>query len=354
MRVKFAGVGVVALTAITAGTGQSAFASKASKNPYAGKTIDLVSSGGPGSTHDLYARAVAPGIAAYLHATVDVVDMPGGGQLLAWNYVNAAVPNGLTVGTVDVEGVLANLWEKVPNNGVNPAKNTWLGGYPGQGNANVLYATTSPPPELTGVLKNINTLIDDRSKVVIKQLGSVGDVAGPTFFKLYHIPSVDLSSYGNATEQFAGMQRGDGPVTVKSWGGDWATWVEAGKGKALLSFSMNKTWKGHPGVPTLAALLAKHPPKVGAPALIADSKAMDAGTGIFGPPKISAKDALWLTAAIKSSMHGAFYKKAATNAQIELGYIGPDVQKAAVKYGIQAKTVAIVRKYVPLSGGVAS
>lgn len=353
LSVKAVGAAVVALTGVSTIALQGASAAKAPRNPFAGKTIDLVSSGGPGSTHDLYARAVAPGIAKYLHCTVDVVDMPGGGQLLAWNYINNAKPNGLTIGTVDVEGTLANLWEKVPNNSVNPAKMTWLGGFPGEGNAAVLYATKTPPSSLSGVLSSIYSIIKDRS-VTIDELGSVGDVPGPTFFKLYHVPSTDLTSYGNATEQLAGIQRGDGPVSVKSWGGGWASWVEAGKGRPLLSFTMTKTWKGHPGVPTLADVFAKDPPKAGAAALIADSKALDAGTGIFGPPKLSKIDAQWLAAAVKSSMHGAFYKKAATNAQIQLGYESPAAQEAAVKYGVQAKTIALLRKYVPLSGGVAS
>ena len=354
---RLAGAAVVALTGVGTVAMQAANASSKSakkpNNPFIGKTIDLISSGGAGSTHDLFARAVAPGLASFLHATVDVVDMPGGGQLLAWNYVNNAVPTGLIIGTVDVEGVLANLWEKVPNNSVNPAKVTWLGGYPGAGSAEVLYASTSAPQPAAAALTSVYSLIKDHS-ASIKELGSVGDVPGPLFFTLYHIPSTDLTSYGNATDQLAGIERGDGPVTVKSWGDGFATWARSGGGKVIFSFSMEPKWKVNPSVPTLAALLKKDPPSKGAPALIADAKALDAGTGIFGPGGLSKAETYWLSAAIHASMNGGFYKTAATNAQIQLGYESPDAQKAAVKYGIQAGTIALLRKYLPLSTGIAS
>lgn len=144
---KFAGVAEVDLTGLGV-VPQSVGAAKSPsvpKNPFSGKTINLISSGGAGSTHDLHVRAVAPGIGQYLHATVDVVDMPGGGQLFVWIYINRASPNGLTFGNTDVEGTLANLWEKVPNNSVDPAKYTWLGSYPGARSRNVLFISNSAP-----------------------------------------------------------------------------------------------------------------------------------------------------------------------------------------------------------------
>ncbi len=354
---KLAGAAVVMLTGFGTVAMQAANASSKSakkpNNPFVGATIDLVSSGGAGSTHDLFARAVAPGIASFLKAKVDVVDMPGGGQLLAWNYVNHADPTGLVIGTIDVEGALANLWEKVPNNSVNPAKVTWLGGYPGEGSAEVLYASNSAPQPVASELTSVYKLITDHT-VPIKELGSVGDVPGPLFFTLYHIPSTDLTSYGNATDQLAGIQRGDGPTTVKSWGGGFATWATSGGGKVIFSFSMNPKWKANPKIPTLYTLLKKDPPKVGAAALVADATALDAGTGIFGPGGLSKAETYWLTAAIHASINGSFYKTAATNARIQLGYESPKAQEAAVKYGIQAKTIALLRKYLPLSTGIAS
>lgn len=355
MSVKLFGAAVVAMTGVSGVVAQAATTPSSSrpKNPFAGQTIDLVSSGAAGSTHDLFARAVGRGIASYLHATVDVVDMPGGGQLLAWNYVNHAAPNGLTIGTADVEGQLANLWEKVPNNSVNPAKNTWLGGFPGAGSAEVFFASTSASQPVAGELKDVYTLIKDHS-VQIKELGSVGDVPGPLFFKLYNIPSFDLTSYSNSTDELAGMERGDGPVTVKSWGDGFATWARSGGGKVLLSFSMDRSWKVDPSVPTLAKLLKKDPPKRGTTALIADAKALDAGTGIFAPSGLSKAATYWLQAAVKASMQTSFYKTAATNAQLQLGYESPIAEKAAITYGVQSSTVALLRKYVPLSTGIAS
>lgn len=350
---KFVGVAVVVLTGVGTVVSQAATASSKPHNPFQGTTIDLISSGGAGSTHDLFARAIAPGIGQYLHATIDVIDMPGGGQLLAWNYVNHAVPTGAIIGTIDVEGALANLWEKVPNNSVNPARITFLGGYPGEGSAEVLYASTSAPSPIAGELTSIYTLLKDHT-VQVNELGSVGDVPGPLLFKLYNVPSKDLTSYSSSTDQLAGIERGDGPTTVKSWGDGFATWAVSGKGKVIFSFSLFRKWRVNPSVPTLATLLQRDPPKHGVAALIADAKALDAGTGLFAPGGLTTAETYWLQAATKYSMTTAFYRGAVTNARIQLGYESPVLEKAAITNGVQAKTIALLRKYIPLSTGIAS
>jgi tripartite-type tricarboxylate transporter receptor subunit TctC len=326
---------------------------KIAKNPFAGQTIRLISSGGAGSTHDLFARALGPEMAKYLHATVDVVDMPGAGQLLAWNYTNHATPNGLTISTVDVEGVMANLWEKVPGNSVNPNKITWLGGFAGAGRSEVLFASTSEPAGPRQYLKSVYSLLKDHS-VEIKELGSVGDIPGPLFFKLYHIPSTDLTSYAGSLAELQGVERGDGPVTVKSFGGSFADWVKSGGANMLLSFSMLPKWPGHPNVPTLPQLFKHHPPKVGEAAIVADATALDAGTGVMGPPGLSATKAYWLRAAIQWSFKQSAFKKNMDNAQLPTIFESAQQQMHAVKLGIQSKTVALIRKYVPPSTGVAS
>lgn len=57
-------------------------------NPFHGKTINLESEGSPGTSADMMDRLIAPYLAKYLHATVNVVDMPGGGGLTEWNNIS--------------------------------------------------------------------------------------------------------------------------------------------------------------------------------------------------------------------------------------------------------------------------
>lgn len=316
-------------------------------SPLAGKTIDLISSGSAGSTHDLFARAVAPALAEYLHATIDVVDKPGGGQLLAWNYTYGAKPDGLTICTVDVEGVLANLWEKVPNNNVVSNKIEMLGGITGAGGAaEIMYATKNSP--------NIYNLLKSKSQV--KELGSVGDVPGPLLFGAYNTPYKDLTSYSDAAAQLQGILRGDGNVSVKSWGGSWAAYATGNKGKAILAYTMRPTWSIDPSVPTVGTLLQKDPPPnaVEVKAVEADTSALDGGTGIFAPPGTPQNIVSALIAGVKYAVSSSTYQTDATKAKISTTYEPAADQQSKLASGSQSSTVTLMRKYVPLATGVAS
>lgn len=320
--------------------------------PLAGKTIQLISSGAAGSSHDLLARAVAPYVARYLHATVHVVDMPGGGQLLAWNYVAHQAPNGLAISTIDVEGVLANMWEKVPGQKVNPSQLTMLGGGAGGvgDESQVMIAAASPNPIYNSVYK---LAADHGTKVL--ELGSVGDVPGPLFFKVFRVPYKDLSSYPDSSAELQGMLRGDGNVDVKSYAGSWVTYVKSGKGKVLIVFSMRPSWKADPSVPTVAQLL-QHDPVSGPAraAVVADSTALDAGTGFFGPPGLPQN----LTTALQHAIAYAYaqpgFLQAAANGHLSTTFESAASQTSAIKAGVQPQVVQEIREFVPLSTGVAS
>lgn len=319
---------------------------------FSGKTIQLISSGAAGSSHDLFARALAPYISKYLKATVDVVDMPGGGQLLAWNYVASQKPNGLVLGTIDVEGVLANVWEKVPGQKVDPASLVMLGGGAGgvNGQSEVMFAANSSNPVYSSVYK----LAQDRSSNVL-ELGSVGDVPGPLFFKLYGVPYKDLSSYSDSSTELQGMLRGDGNVDVKSWAGSWASYVTSGKGKVLIAFSMRPTWKLDPSVPTVAQLLQKDPVTgPGRTAIVADSTALDAGTAVFAPPGLPQNETSQLRAAIAYAYTQAGFTKNATNGGLSTAYESYAAETSAIQAGLQPQVISDIREFVPLSTGVAS
>lgn len=322
-------------------------------NPFAGKTVRLISSGPAGSTHDLACRAVAPLLAKYLHATVDVVDMPGGGQLKAWNYLAAAKPDGLTIGTSDIQGLLANYWEKVPNETKNIQNLTYLGFVAGGtgGGSKVLFSVNTSKAPLTSIF----TLVKDHTTPV-KYLGSVGDVSVPMLTKIYNIPHVSLTSYSNSLAELQGILRGDGQLSNKTWGGSWASFVTSGKGKVLLVWSMRSSWKVEPNVPTLATLLKKDPPATPQEkaALEADATALDGGMALMGPAGIPSKQKSILDAAIKWAVSQPAFISASNKAQISTTYESPQQDLAAIQAGMKPSTVATIRKFVPLSTGVAS
>lgn len=322
-------------------------------NPFAGKTIRLISSGAAGSTHDLALRAAAPFLAKYLHATTDVVDMPGGGQLLAWNYISKAAPDGLTIGTTDIQGLLANRWEKVPNETPNIQNLSYLGFVGGgvAGGAKVLFSVNTSAAPLT----SIYTLVKDTSTKVT-YLGSVGDVSVPMLFKIYHVPYTALTTYSGSLAELQGIIRGDGELSSKTWGGSWASYVTSGKGKVLLEFSMRKTWGIDSSVPTLYSLLKKDPPATASEkaALEANASALDAGMGLFGPAGIPKSKLAILQAAVKWTVAQPGFIAQSQKSKLSTAYESPQQEIATIQAGINPATVATIRKFVPLSTGVAS
>ena len=347
----------VAMAVVAAACGSSKSAASSgggsAHGPFAGKTIHLISSGSAGSNHDLAARAIAPFIARYLHATVDVVDMPGGGQLKAWTYLADASPNGLTIGTSDVQGMLANYWEKVPGQKFNVAKLTYLGGMAGGagGGSKVMFAVNAK----TGPLSSIYSLLKDKT-VKVRAVGSVGDVTVPLWSKVYHLPLTDLTDYPDASAELQALLRGDGQISSKTWGGSWSSFVTSGKGKVLFANTMHATWAVDPSVPTVPSILAKVPPPTaeGKAAIIANSEAEDGGLAFIGPPGMSASLASALRAAVKWAMAQPGFVSQATKSNLSTLYDSPAQEMAAVQLGMKPATVATIRKYVPLSTGVAS
>ena len=68
---------------------------------YKGKKIRIIVGSTPGGGFDTYARLIARHLGKYIpgHPSVLVQNMPGGGMLIAANYIyNRAKPDGLTIG----------------------------------------------------------------------------------------------------------------------------------------------------------------------------------------------------------------------------------------------------------------
>ena len=69
---------------------------------YKGRTVRIVVGFSPGGTFDLWPRALAQHMAKYIpgNPTFVVQNMPGGGSVIAGNYVySVAKPDGLTLAT---------------------------------------------------------------------------------------------------------------------------------------------------------------------------------------------------------------------------------------------------------------
>jgi tripartite-type tricarboxylate transporter receptor subunit TctC len=96
---------------------------------YAGKTVTVITSTGPGGSYDLIARLVATHMPRHLPGapTMIVQNMPGAGHVLATNYMYAIAPkDGTAIATVDN---IIPLHQMLEGQGVHydAAKFNWLG-----------------------------------------------------------------------------------------------------------------------------------------------------------------------------------------------------------------------------------
>jgi len=86
---------------------------------YKGKSVRIVVGFSPGGTFDLWARAVAHHMGKYTpgNPSFIVQNMPGGGSMIAANYVYAvAKPDGLTLGLSPPRSILSSSWEERRSN----------------------------------------------------------------------------------------------------------------------------------------------------------------------------------------------------------------------------------------------
>jgi tripartite-type tricarboxylate transporter receptor subunit TctC len=138
------------------------------------KTITITVSTGEGGTYSLLGRLVGRHMPRYLPGTPNMVaqNMPGGGHMLATNYLyNVAPKDGTAIGTVN-QTVVSH--QVLDGKGVryDAAKFNWLGGF-GSGNAVLAVWHTA----------NVNTFEDLRTKEIIA--GATGEGSSA-----YHYPLV--------------------------------------------------------------------------------------------------------------------------------------------------------------------
>ncbi|HWF96648.1 MAG TPA: tripartite tricarboxylate transporter substrate-binding protein [Xanthobacteraceae bacterium] len=98
-------------------------------SPYEGKTITIITSTGVGGVYDLTARVIARHMGRYIpgNPTLIVQNMPGGGNVLATNYMyNIAPKDGLTIASIHNA---MPLHQVLDGRGVrfDAAKFSWLG-----------------------------------------------------------------------------------------------------------------------------------------------------------------------------------------------------------------------------------
>ncbi|MBO0822675.1 MAG: hypothetical protein J2P27_02320, partial [Actinobacteria bacterium] len=173
---------------------------------YKGKTVTFISPDKPGGQSDVIMREIAPVVAKYLHATVQVTNVTSGGTIPGQDQAAAAKADGLTVGVLHVSKDISG--EASGSASVNfPLTSVIaLGSTPAP--QNLLVASPSSK------YKTIQDLLTATSPVPILTTGGSGAASLKAMFAAYGDKNVKiLTGYGSSADLVQGFLRGDGPVT---------------------------------------------------------------------------------------------------------------------------------------------
>lgn len=193
---------------------------------YKGKTITLIAPDAPGGGFDQYARIIAPALATYLGATVNVENVNGGGTVVGTNQMAAASPNGLTLGVVNTGGDIASLIEKQPGQNFDMTKLSWVG----QAGSSPSVLITSPNSGVTSFsqLLSIKTPI----KVVDVRNGT-GDMFNRIVLGAFSIPHTLITGFTSTSALKQGFLAGDGQYAFENMP-TFLSMLKGGQAKALL------------------------------------------------------------------------------------------------------------------------
>ena len=193
---------------------------------FKGKTITLIAPDNPGGGFDQYARIVAPALAKYLGATVNVENVNGGGTVVGTNQMAAASPDGLTLSVVNTGGDIASLIEKQPGQNFDLSKLSWVG----QAGSSPSVLITSPNSGVTSFsqLLTVKTPI----KVVDVRNGT-GDMFNRIVLGAFNIPHTFITGFTSTGTLKQGFLAGDGQYAFENMP-TFLSMLNGGQAKALL------------------------------------------------------------------------------------------------------------------------
>jgi tripartite-type tricarboxylate transporter receptor subunit TctC len=201
---------------------------------YKGQTISLISPTAPGGPLDLWARAVATYLGIYLHATVEVQNLPGGNTYPGQDTAAASAPTGLTLAQLNLPTDLVSVIENQPALNFNPEREAFVSAE--ASTANVLVDQVTPNCSEYDSLAALRTATTPAS-FLIQTTGtpteSVQAWMGLIGANVKYIPG-----YTTAAALVNGFARGDGCLAFLN-GTQVGSLVQAGKAKPIaISFKL--------------------------------------------------------------------------------------------------------------------
>lgn len=310
---------------------------------YKGKKVVLIVPADPGTSFDFYGRQIAPLLAKYLGATVNVENVPAGNTIVGQNTLAAASPNGLTIGMLNGGEDISDSISHVSGLNFDPQKESFLGAEEG-----------SPFVWVAQPGSNLKTWKD-----MVQQTNSFStlDVTSGTanlylrsVYGAYGVKSSETTGYTDSTFVEAGFLRNDGPVAMETVS-VFQDAIEQGKARPVLL--TNPPPAGQPvdkylaGVPTIAQEAVADPPATAAgTSALAEVERLVSGPSqiIVAPTGTPASEVDALRAAVAAALSSPAVRAAAAAQGLGNTFIpGPEAQQ---EYAAQFAGAQVLAKYL--------
>jgi tripartite-type tricarboxylate transporter receptor subunit TctC len=217
---------------------------------FEGKSITLITSTGPGGTYDVGARALARFMPKYIPGKPAMVvqNMPGGGNMLATNYMYSIAPKDGTAIAVVNNAIPFQQAVKGPGVRYDATRFNWLGST-GAKNSAIFVWSSNPAKSITDVLSQEVTIggTGAGSSLVIYPT-AMNNVLG-TKFKV-------VIGYKSSEDIALAMQQGEVEARVLAYSSLMAThpeWIKENKVRFLVQVGIKRD-KDLPDVPLMTEL----------------------------------------------------------------------------------------------------
>ena len=217
---------------------------------YEGKSITLVTSTGPGGTYDVGARAIARFMPKYIPGKPNMVvqNMPGGGNMLATNYMYAIAPKDGTAIAVVNNAIPFQQTVKGPGVRYDATKFNWLGST-GAKNSAIFVWSSNPVKSIADVLNNEVTIGGTGAGSSLVVYPTAMNNVLNTKFKV-------VIGYKSSEDIALAMQRGEVEARVLAYSSLMAThpeWIKENKVRFLVQVGIKRD-KDLPDVPLMTEL----------------------------------------------------------------------------------------------------
>lgn len=326
------------VSTLPAGASPTRAAGGADVGFYKGKTVTLIAPASTGDFIDLFSRLIGKYVGKYLHATVNIEDVPGSGQIIGLNRGYAAKNDGLTITDLNTGAVVSDIIEGYP--GMHFDLNKWvIIGDIDTITENVIVAHPKSGITFDSLMKKgakPYKVLDVRSGTI--------DATERLIFGAFGIPHQFVTAFSHQGTLFQAFEAGQGDLAMNTWSGLAGQAVRAGKAKSILSINVG-TKQRFPGVPDYTTEMAKYKNQIskqGLEVLKLIPAWTNLGSGVLAaPPGTPPARVAALTQAMQWSAKQPAFQKEANKELIEGAKFESASQlRSAIRQAMGNKTLA--------------